>query len=79
MAEKIVSAVGEVFKEYMETRSQPKMSSTKNWLLSLSEDIDSLPPLKKARLKLKIQSTIVESMEENSSYEENKIVEEEEI
>jgi hypothetical protein len=38
--------------------------------MSLQEDIDSLPTIKKARLKLSIQTLIVESLEESEITEE---------
>jgi hypothetical protein len=58
---------------FLEKRNEgrSKKSQTENWLISLQGDIDSLPPLKKAKLKLKIQSLIVDAMEEEPEASQN--------
>lgn len=60
-----------MLQKYLEQRLEPKpkKSQTESWLMSLQDDIDTLPPLKKARLKLKIQNLIVDAMEDNEYIE----------
>jgi hypothetical protein len=61
-------ASADVLKKFIESRKEErqKKSATEHWLLSLQEDIDTLPTIKKARLKIQIQSLIAETMEMES-------------
>jgi hypothetical protein len=61
------TGTGKVLEEYLESRRNEKktMTSTGHWLLGLETDIDSLPRLKKARLKLDIQKLLVDAMEDD--------------
>lgn len=61
-----IKGTAALFQQYLEQRNVENVSKTQQWLTSLSDDIDLLPPLKKARLKLKIQKNIVEALEEDS-------------
>lgn len=66
------SGAADVFQKYLESRKEEnrqKKSSTENWLTSLHDDIESLQPLKKAKLKLQIQTLIVDAMEEEQYQE----------